>query len=434
MPDTLTVMSLATESLSICIKVVSILKQYASAVKTVKKDLVALLKRVERMRNVLGLLRSLALELSKTSQKSVQLEIDRAECENTMDELLTLAKEVEAKKQIMSGLSWGAKKSSAAKLTRELREIEEDIINVVTVVGTTSSLRAQVDIEALKVEAGGHSEVHIAFENLSIVDGSLQAATEEPGAHKPIRTWLGHVLRYGHSEHYLAWRDRLSDAAFWGRWDDAWDALKTGGEEYHEIWLNAVRMKRLEESDQMSFFWMPLHQAAYTRAPIEVVSRLIEAGASRKDHETRWTRYSCMDMTALELAREFGFSYLYHVLAPVIRNPVPFVILTRLQDQFHDIVRKDLGARVIEERMYLPQLEVLTEMGNEPMWYPVKFASAGAGYVFRLDERVLIVRAVTVTGDAAIQTYRIPATEVQSIDDELVSDVRVPEDRKKEED
>ncbi len=93
---------------------------------------------------------------------------------------------------------------------------------------------------------------------------------------------------------------------------------------------------------------------------------------------TRWTDYYCKDVTALELAREFGFSYLYDVLAPVIRNPIPFAVLMRLQGQFHNIIHRDLGDRVGKERIYLPQLEVLTEIGNEPMWFPVKFASAAA--------------------------------------------------------
>lgn len=136
MVDTLSVVGFATEGLSICIKVIGILKRYASAVKNVKKDLVALLKRVERMRNVFGLLRSLLLELRKTSQKEMQLEIDKAECENTMNELLTLASNVEKKKQILAGIQWGTKKSSAVRLTEKLREQEEQIINIATIIGT----------------------------------------------------------------------------------------------------------------------------------------------------------------------------------------------------------------------------------------------------------------------------------------------------------
>lgn len=137
MVDPLSVVSLATESLSICIKVISILKSYASAVKNVKRDLVALLKRVERMRNIFGLLRSLLLELCKTSQKSMQLELDIAEWEKTMNELLTLANDVEKVKQIIAGLHWGAKKSSAVKLTQKLREQEEQIVTIVTIIGTS---------------------------------------------------------------------------------------------------------------------------------------------------------------------------------------------------------------------------------------------------------------------------------------------------------
>lgn len=269
MVDPLTVVSLATEGLSICVKVVGILKRYAAAVKNVKKDLMALLKRVERMRNIFGLLRSLALELSKTSQKTMQLEIDQAECETTLEELSTLANEIQAKKQLMASLTWASKKNSAVKLTMKLRELEEDIINIVTVIGTwvfneillrvgldadgssrTSSLRNQVDIEALKKDATSPAEIHAAFDNLSIVDGALQTPADHEGTYKPIRTWLGHVIREGCSEHYLTWRDKLSDAAFWGSWDEIWDALKTGEEEYNEKWANATRLSKSDISSK----------------------------------------------------------------------------------------------------------------------------------------------------------------------------------------
>lgn len=88
-------------------------------------------------------------------------------------------------------------------------------------------------------------------------------------------------------------------------------------------------------------------------------------------------------MTPLELAHEFGFSYLYDILAPVIRNAIPPQTLTCLQEHFHNIIRTDLGGRVADERMHLPLLEVLTEIGNEPIWFPVKLGLTGAvGFLF----------------------------------------------------
>lgn len=138
MIDPLTAVNLATEGLSICIKVISILKRYASAVKNVKQELVDLLKRVEHMRNLFGLLRSLSLtlELHKTQQSLMQLEIDKKEYEQTMEDLLSLASEVVAKKTFFAGLYWGTKKNAAVRLTEKLRHQEEQIINVVTIIGT----------------------------------------------------------------------------------------------------------------------------------------------------------------------------------------------------------------------------------------------------------------------------------------------------------
>lgn len=85
-----------------------------------------------------------------------------------------------------------------------------------------------------------------------------------------------------------------------------------------------------------------------------------------------------MDMTPLELARELGFSYLFDILSPVIRNPVPLGTLMGLQERFHNIIRSDLGDRVEDERIYLPVLEVLTEIGDEAIWFPVKFTFSAA--------------------------------------------------------
>lgn len=103
-------------------------------------------------------------------------------------------------------------------------------------------MRTQLDVEALKNDAISHSELETAFENLAIVDGALQAPAEESGEYKPLKTWLGHVLRTRFSEHYLIWRDKLSEAAYWGRWDELWDVLRTGTDEYLESWPNAIRL------------------------------------------------------------------------------------------------------------------------------------------------------------------------------------------------
>lgn len=93
---------------------------------------------------------------------------------------------------------------------------------------------------------------------------------------------------------------------------------------------------------------------------------------------TRWTRYSFLDLTAAELAQDFGFSYLLPTLSPTISNPMPHGILLALQDRFHELIYSDLGDRVGKELLHLPILEVLAESGNEVMWFPVKFTFPAA--------------------------------------------------------
>lgn len=103
-------------------------------------------------------------------------------------------------------------------------------------------------------------------------------------------------------------REALSDAAFWGDWEKFWTALNIGSEEYAESWINAIRLSEsfvwvsrdvwvvliscihiepLELANEMSY-WTPLHQAVYNHiddhATLELVKKLIKAGAFRKHH------------------------------------------------------------------------------------------------------------------------------------------------------
>ena len=133
--DPLSVVSLTAEGLSICVKVISILKKYASAIKHVKTDILELIKRVERIRNVSGLLRMFSLELWKTKYSSMQIEIDEAEYMKALNQLKALAEDVETKSPIAAGLFWGSKKSTAQALIKRLRELEDDIVHVVSIIG-----------------------------------------------------------------------------------------------------------------------------------------------------------------------------------------------------------------------------------------------------------------------------------------------------------
>jgi hypothetical protein len=79
------------------------------------------------------------------------------------------------------------------------------------------------------------------------------------------------------------------------------------------------------------------------------------------------------DMTAGEIARELGFSYLSNILVPVIRHYIPARILLDLQDKLHSLIRKDLDDEAIPiEYLRLPELIVLTELQEPEMWFPIQ--------------------------------------------------------------
>jgi len=90
---------------------------------------------------------------------------------------------------------------------------------------------------------------------------------------------------------------------------------------------------------------------------------------------TNWSdpqEFDYTDLCAIEIAREHGYSHLFEVLAPVIRNAVPSLVLQKLQDRFHDIIGNDLAEFTNHEHLRLPQLSQLTEMLIPQMWFPLK--------------------------------------------------------------
>lgn len=77
-------------------------------------------------------------------------------------------------------------------------------------------------------------------------------------------------------------------------------------------------------------------------------------------------------MTPLELAQDLGYQSLFDILSPVIHQTIPAETLHGLQRRFHDLIISDLGDRVQREHIRLPILEVLTELEEPFMWFPLQ--------------------------------------------------------------
>jgi hypothetical protein len=182
--------------------------------------------------------------------------------------------------------------------------------------------------------------------------------------------WHGQLSRYLYDDEYLRLRDRLADAAFYGDWDEVEATIDDAHEHGLRSWPNCYRIGSLRGPTG----WTPLHQAAFLSAPESAVRMLVDQGASRT-LQTVWTSSSELpsrNMTALEMARFLGFKHLFDVLSPVIHHSVPCSTLHKLQQNFHYLIRGDLAGRPEDAHLRLPELELLTELENPEMYFPLK--------------------------------------------------------------
>ncbi|KAI9651883.1 MAG: hypothetical protein M1829_002119 [Trizodia sp. TS-e1964] len=421
--DPMSATSLAIELVALCVNAAALIKNAIETMKKVREELLELFNRTERMRSILDLLRNLLRELLNTPHRDMMIGLNEAACRQTITELRELASKI-AKTKLSSGFlaaaQWLHYQSKAKDLVKKLRDQEADIVNILVMVAVASSIKTESEVRELKDQAVRRVTAVSAFGNLSIIGDSLQAPENDSDS---IRTWLGHTVKDGYPEHYVASRAALSDAAYWGKWEEFWPMLQVGNKTYGEDWINATRLKPREEADKTSQ-WTPLHQAVYNHVDVNITLKLLEdlirAGAFRT-LRTKWnSEFLYVDMTALDLAQELGYKALYSILSPVIRNTVPKKTLDALQEKFHHLIVSDISPR--QEHLYLPVLEVLTEMEVPQMWFPVKFlTNSPAGYVYRLDGRELVVRSYGIQAAGAHQTYRITERDIRTIDEAIIS-------------
>lgn len=138
------------------------------------------------------------------------------------------------------------------------------------------------------------------------------------------------------------------------------------------------------------------------------------------------SHFSHQDITAADIARDNKHADLAEMLAPVIYHSVPQKTLARLESQFHEMIKADLGERAAH--LVVPDLVALTELKVPEMWFPVgeqgdskkpivslrkrrcdlgvKLTQCEQGYVYKLEERMLVVTKLGLGGEAH-QVYKI---------------------------
>ncbi|KAI0873246.1 hypothetical protein GGS24DRAFT_517778 [Hypoxylon argillaceum] len=417
MADVIGAIGLATQLASSCIKAISALKRFTKDVKSAESDLAEVLTRVQRSHNLLDIIRAALIEIKKSNAEEFSVVISVDGFRETIDEILTMAKDVsrgEARPSLVRRVTWSLQKSRKSMLVERLKDHEKELINLVTAIHVVAQLRSQARTEETIQEATTRANLRDAFSDTTLVD-------DEEGVRRDrTRTWLGHIHTDDDNlpQGYCQLRHQLSDAAFLGSWPDVWEILQEARDRFNESWINAVRMKPYAKGDAMSF-WTPLHQAVYMSAPLIVVQRLIDLGAFRT-LRTRWTEFERLNMTPLELAYDLEETDLEDVLCPVIRNPVPVEILAQLQQSFHDLIERQIVDLADLSKLYLPLLEPLTELYMSAVWFPIQCKHPGAGYLYRLDGRDLLVRARSIMAVDEEVTYRLAGDEIFDVTENAV--------------
>ncbi|KHE82483.1 hypothetical protein GE21DRAFT_10016 [Neurospora crassa] len=423
MAEVLTGIAVATESLTLCIKAVVILKRFYVTVKEAREDLNKILNLVGRTRNRIELMKITLIELRKTTDPGITAGFIAA-CDGlngTLKELVQEASTIangRSRFGIARRLKWSMSHSKVEELVRKLAEQEKEVTNSYMMLNSLTSLRTQQELQRLTRSSDERSEITIAFcqeseERLSDVS-TLRSSSEEPFS-RP-RTWLGHTITDYHSPEYLQLRDELSEAVYWGDWDVVFNKLEEGFRTFGELWGNAPRVKDRAQYHHLSM-WTPLHQAVYHHAPVHVVERLLEYGAFRAEMlRTRKSEFGHPNLTPLELAHEMEVYHLYDILRPVIKRPLPPDTLQRIEYNFHRLIRSEIGQCVDTAKLYLPVLEVLKELDGEAVWFPIKFGHPGAGYLFQLLGRELQVKSVNIQDKASETLYRVMEDDIYETD------------------
>ncbi|KAI0466080.1 hypothetical protein F4859DRAFT_337086 [Xylaria cf. heliscus] len=423
MADIIGSIGLATQLVCCCIKAINALKRFTKDVRSAESDLSEVLTRVQRSHNLLDIIRAALIEIKNSNAEEFGIVISVDGLRETVNEILKLAKDVarsEARLSLIRKVTWSLQKSRKARLVERLKDHEKELLNLITAVNVIAQLRSQTGIEEKIREATARAELMDAFSGITLIDDDDDDNDEGEGGGDVARTWLGHL--YIDDDYlpdgYCQLRHELSDAAFLGSWPRVWDILQEARDRYDESWVNAIRMKPHAESNLMSF-WTPLHQAVYMSAPITVVQRLINLGASRS-LRTRWTEFERLDVTPLELAYDLEETDLQEALCPVIYNPVPAETLTQLQRSFHHLIQRQASHLVDTSRLYLPLLEPLTELHMSAVWFPIRCNHPGAGYLYRLDGRDLLVQSRNVMEVGHEVTYRLADGEIFDVTENAV--------------
>ncbi|MDG3011291.1 ankyrin repeat domain-containing protein [Rhodococcus sp. D2-41] len=117
----------------------------------------------------------------------------------------------------------------------------------------------------------------------------------------------------------------------------------------------------------------PLHQAAYANAPVEVIRDLVARGGWLTLENARGER-------PVDVATRRGHNEAAAELEPRLARTVPYGVLAKIQQHFHEVIRGRVADLVEESRLRLPELQPLLETETCEVYFPVPGMYGGFSY------------------------------------------------------
>jgi hypothetical protein len=198
-------------------------------------------------------------------------------------------------------------------------------------------------------------------------------------------------------------RHALADAAKAYDWDTVFDIVENEPE-----LINTTRPGGVSQ-------FAPLHQVAHGGATVDVVERMQQLGAFRSARTAKGER-------PVDIAVRKGHDRIVRALTPSIYHDVPSSALQALQKSFHKVIRARAKRLVDEHSLRLPDLEVLVELEEPRMWFPVP--GMYGGFHFWLEaggtEPVLISESWCRVADGSGQRHEVRCESSILVDEGFV--------------
>src|SRR5262249_47457662 len=118
--------------------------------------------------------------------------------------------------------------------------------------------------------------------------------------------------------------------------------------------------------------------------------------------------------TARDVALRRQHVHLIEQATPVVLHPVSTEVLTRLEGNFHGLIRERADDLVTEHRLRLPVLSPLTEVADPTFWFPVPGMYGGFRYALAGEELAVDSWCRIVGGSG--ETHRVTTNGVRLVE------------------